>query len=567
MNTEVMMKKILPIYIFIAPFFWGLFYDFSVAIAGCLLVMIFLSLCKTQNKMVWEKREVIFLITYPLGFLISIIPAIDRGQAFMGWAKVIVSCMFLLVLKKSDAETKKQCIDSIPYSGFCMTILSAIMYFIPDLKDYFFMERRMGGCFQYSNTFAMFLLVGVVLILFKERWQKYDYLMLSGLVIGILWSGSRTVFILLVAVFIIGILKNRKMRRFMMIFLLGIIGICILYVSVTGDVQNIGRIFTTSLQSSTFLGRILYYIDGAGLLRTNPMGLGYMGYYIVQPAIQTGVYDTMFIHNDWLQTGIDGGWIALAGMSLYFILCLLDKRAGMKNRFILLLLGIHMFLDFDMQYMYMFMLFVLFGESGTKPPVPVSRIQHTADLHKRRFVKKSLSLLGRVLIMGFLGYISVIGILNFLGNDTLSLKLFPWNTNIRTKVMLSSDNIGDAKTQAEIILKSNNYSYAAYNIMAVWHMQNGNYREMIRYKQEGLRITKYNIAEYEDYIIMLKKAIDKSLEENDTEMFDVYKNKLLEVPQILEEVKKDTNPLSWKLRDKPNLELDQEFYRYIGSYK
>ena len=37
---------------------------------------------------------------------------------------------------------------------------------------------------------------------------------------------------------------------------------------------------------------------------------------------------------------------------------------------------------------------------------------------------------------------------------------------------------------------------------------------------------------------MLKKAIDKSLEENDTEMFDVYKNKLLEVPQILEEVKK-----------------------------
>ena len=98
-------------------------------------------------------------------------------------------------------------------------------------------------------------------------------------------------------------------------------------------------------------------------------------------------------------------------------------------------------------------------------------------------------------------------------------------------------------------------------------MQNGNYREMIRYKQEGLRITKYNIAEYEDYIIMLKKAIDKSLEENDTEMFDVYKNKLLEVPQILEEVKKDTNPLSWKLRDKPNLELDQEFYRYIGSYK
>ena len=80
-----------------------------------------------------------------------------------------------------------------------------------------------------------------------------------------------------------------------------IIGLTIIGIVITGSYQNMGRYLTIFTHNSTLWGRILYQIDGLKMLLKRPAGLGYMGYYFLQPSVQSAAYTTKFVHNDFLQ--------------------------------------------------------------------------------------------------------------------------------------------------------------------------------------------------------------------------------------------------------------------------
>ena len=101
------------------------------------------------------------------------------------------------------------------------------------------------------------------------------------------------------------------------------------YVTFTGDFQNIGRFLTSSLNSSTLLGRLLYWQDGIKILMDYPMGCGWRGYSFLQGLYQTGVYEVRYIHNDYLQLMLDGG--ILPGL---LFLILIVKEAFARIRYI-----------------------------------------------------------------------------------------------------------------------------------------------------------------------------------------------------------------------------------------
>lgn len=56
------------------------------------------------------------------------------------------------------------------------------------------------------------------------------------------------------------------------------------------NIAFLERFYVFSIKESTFVGRLLYYYDALPVIRKNPFGLGYMGYYYIQQSIQTGVY-------------------------------------------------------------------------------------------------------------------------------------------------------------------------------------------------------------------------------------------------------------------------------------
>ena len=87
------------------------------------------------------------------------------------------------------------------------------------------------------------------------------------------------------------------------------------------DVQRLLRL---TLNSSTLNGRILYWYDAVKMIVKNPLGLGYMGYFFMQPQFQTGNYVTKYVHNDILQLVLDAGIV----VAVLFVCLLYTSRTA-----------------------------------------------------------------------------------------------------------------------------------------------------------------------------------------------------------------------------------------------
>lgn len=72
--------------------------------------------------------------------------------------------------------------------------------------------------------------------------------------------------------------------------------------------------------------------------------------------------------------------------------------------------------------------------------------------------------------------------------------------------------------------------------------------------------------EYEDYVAMLKTAISY-YEEKDSEKYQTCVGELLQVEDMLAEVKDSTHSLAYQINDKPELELSKETVTYINSFR
>ena len=85
---------------------------------------------------------------------------------------------------------------------------------IPALKAHFFSGNgRLVGFFQYSNSFALFMLIGIIIIFNKKQKDLKDKITLGILALGILITGSRFTFILTVLYLFYQILKHRKNKK------------------------------------------------------------------------------------------------------------------------------------------------------------------------------------------------------------------------------------------------------------------------------------------------------------------------------------------------------------------
>ena len=84
-----------------------------------------------------------------------------------------------------------------------MGVLSYALSYTVLGKEFFLVASRLGGFFQYPNTFALFALIGLEIIATKSvvKWQ--DGVIAVVLLFGILASGSRTVFALMVCALIL----------------------------------------------------------------------------------------------------------------------------------------------------------------------------------------------------------------------------------------------------------------------------------------------------------------------------------------------------------------------------
>ena len=121
------------------------------------------------------------------GFLVTAFWGVDKYYSLLGFVKFLPLLLYWLVLFQDDID-KDYILDFIPVSGVIMTVVSYVLSHINVLKDYFSVDSRISGFFQYPNTFALFLIIGLIILSTKKELKFFSVFGMAVHVFGIFIS-------------------------------------------------------------------------------------------------------------------------------------------------------------------------------------------------------------------------------------------------------------------------------------------------------------------------------------------------------------------------------------------
>lgn len=532
----------------------GLFHEFLSCIASVVLC-VYIGYTAYKNKKISFDMNLTSIAVASIVFFygISAFWAIDKGAAVIGFFKVLPLILFLIMIMQQKEEAELF-FRGVPYAATAMTVISAILMQFSSLEKYFSVAGRLSGFFQYSNTFALFALVSLILLVTKTNYKLYDYFAVPILVFGILYSGSRTVFVLMIvslaAVLIFS--KNKKLKVFLLIATAFVIGGALIYVAITDNFYAVGRFLTMSLTESTFVGRLLYFRDALPVILRHPFGLGYMGFYYLQQSVQTGVYSIRFVHNDFLQLMLDIGWLPALLFISAIIKAFFKKGASLQKRLLIFVISAHSCFDFDLQYVAIFMLFILLLDckDGREKTLNISKGVTVALLS---------------IVSLFCIYIGIAQGLSYFKMPEQSLKLYPWNTQDRIELLTQTDNASDMEKIADKIIEQNKYVPVAYSAKALCSYSKGDFEKVIKYKEKAIAAAPFGYSEYEEYCYMLINGIRLYKQAGDDYSAEYCEKALLKAVNRLQQNEERLSRLGRMIKDQPQTELPDEIIEYVGA--
>lgn len=538
---------------------FGLFYECFAAAAACaagsLLVW---KVCRTGTLQLPDNLLGWMLLLLPIACLITIPFAVDSGMAALGAVKFLPVSFFLLLMQSETEESRNRIFDILPDAAAVITALTMLAWITP-LKETFFINDRYSGCFQYANSYAAFLMVCIFLLAFREnanRLEKYKtgaeaILLMSG----ILLTGCRAVFFLLILGLLIQVATALRKKDKWILYVLPAIAVVILaglaIAAWSGDMYSFARYTQIHLKSSSLMARLLYNIDGSKMLLSHPWGLGAKGFLFYQGSVQTGNYSATYVHNELLQMALDVGIIPAVLAGIGYIKLLIGKRTSHRNRIILLTLGIHVLFDWDFQFPVLLMILSgLICEESKK--------EISLDNMRKRLAVSIVT----ISIMCSL-WMGTASLLEFLQKYEAAASVYPWLTSSQMRVI--SQNADNAKkyAAAEQICKQNDYCTIALQCMAEKKAQEGDLDSMVSYAKKAMQSSRYNKEGYEIYIYMLSYAIEIGNAEGKTESTYKYLQAVREAQTQIHKVEEETSVYAKYLYNKPEIKLDEQYTTYL----
>ncbi|MCM1202835.1 MAG: O-antigen ligase family protein [Bacteroidales bacterium] len=488
-------------------------------------------------------------ILFVLGYSLAVPFAVDSGMAATGIFRHLWVLLWLVAVRQIRTEERKRMLEKIPYIGVAMCILGGAAFLIPTLYDNMFANGRLGGGFQYPNTFALFLLCGLILLCDCKEIRKTGFISAGILLWGIALSGSRTVFVFTAVVMAVLLIKNRN--RGLIWGAVISVAVLIVYLLLTGNTENIGRITTFSFRDSTLVGRLLYAKDALPLLLKHPLGMGHMGYYYMQNMVQTGVYSVQYVHNDLLQIGLDAGWIPMAGYVLAVIRTLKAKQVSFTNKMLLAVIFFHGLLDFDLAYgaVYLIVLMIMDGVGLRKKSSRISWKYVLAPL---------------LLVFAGCGYLFNPLICFYHDDMEQALKWYPWHTEAKLNLLSATGRIQRAEQLAEEIWKQNDTAALPCYAKAVAAYNKADFDEVIVWQKASIERNYFDYNAYLEFAYMLYGGMLYN-EGRDAEMYERCRTELLAIPEALADAKKRLGKLGSMIDEQPELELDDELRELLDK--
>lgn len=527
----------------------GFYSPVCFACAIALFIYVIINMFKNGEINIGKNIYSVFILIFVFGYLITAFWGIDKYNSILGFAKFLPLLPFGLIVTNLKSEEKEKCLDVIPYLGAVMTVVSFIGTQFEKTAFLFSVNGRISGFFMYSNTFALFLILGIIIIAYKEKLKLLDYIILSVVLIGVFLTGSRTSFVLL-AVVLFALLflgKNKSFKLFSIAIFVVAIVLAVVVFSKTGKYGSFARFLTISTSSGTLLGRLLYFKDAIRVIIKHPFGLGYMGYYFSQGSFQTGVYSNQYVHNELLQVMLDIGWIpALLGV-VCIVKALFCKKKAMKQKVIIFTIVLHSMMDFDFQYLgilFILMLCLDFDENKI-------------SLSLNSVVKIITTVIACVCVI--ISAFAVSSDTAYLFNkNELSASICKSNTMAQLERLIVTDDIEKKLDIANCIIDNNEYVSNAYSARALYYYSEGDIQKVIVNKELAIKCNKYYIDEYIDYASMLINVISAYSQMGDYDSASYCVEKLNDFEAYRNEVIESTDEIAYKLTDKPNLELPKE---------
>lgn len=316
---------------------------------------IFLLLLCLLLVMKTDKTSIIILAVISSGFILSMLLAEDIS----GISEISKVLILFAVMFTAKEEDKKNLLKGLYFGCFCASFLGVISYFFNITS--FDMIRNINGAkiiqsvFGYANTLAVFSGIGIILSFYYRKKNK-NYAFVDEVICGInilclILTGSKLGMASLVFAVIVALCVkySRIIKWIILVFLSMIISVILLFVIGKEDI----------IIGSTLACRLIYWFDALKVIISNPFGIGIDNWQNIQYEVQSAVYSVKYVHNGFLNLGLDGGWIALFGVvyltfkSFFAIIIKYKKTKNVLYIYLLaalVLVAVHGFVDIDFAY-------------------------------------------------------------------------------------------------------------------------------------------------------------------------------------------------------------------------
>lgn len=524
------------------PLFGG-YYLFSVFLTGAALTLLLLHTVWRTGALRLPVGPEAWCLYLLAGCTLLTVPfAVSAGMALVGALRLVVWVLFFLYASTYSPRERADILDVAAYEGAILSLITTAAFLYDAAAGIDDPNGRIDGMFQYANTWSLYLLICLIVLIMREKRRALDWPAMAVLLCGIYLSGSRGVFLLLLPLALtwgVDQLARRKDAKTVVIAAAAAAAIGALATALSGGLV-LDRLRAITLTSSSLNGRLLYCIDGLNMLLRHPLGVGYGGYLYLQPLEQTGVYILRFIHNEYLQAALDGGIPAGLCMAGLCAAMLLRKGVPARERAVVFAVAAHALIDFDLQFSAVAFLLLLCGAGG----------RYTEIVPGRRRVSGALCA-ACVLVLGFF---SIVYALDFFERPAAAYVLFPADLSLAEKRLQSFPDVESAEPVADAIIASTDLSMLAWDCKLAAAARRADVSAMAEYKYQYLRLNRYRGEVYEDFAALLENAC---VQGSDPELVR-YKILAQTVITQLEEVNRTTSFLAYRIADKPELDFSPQ---------
>lgn len=155
-----------------APLF-GAYYTFIVCLCGAVCALLLAASARREGALSLPLGQAA-LCLYGLCacFLLTIPFAISPGLAAGGFFRALAYLLFFLYSQTYSEEEQRLVLDGAALEGALLSAVSSLAFLYDSFLGAGTLNGRVDGLFQYANTWALYQLVCLLLLLLREKRRR-----------------------------------------------------------------------------------------------------------------------------------------------------------------------------------------------------------------------------------------------------------------------------------------------------------------------------------------------------------------------------------------------------------